>query len=81
MMTLSIGGKKVKVASLREARAVWVKYRDEANDGTGLGSRDMRRHDGEVRQAGRLVARVSYNGRLWDGDREIVLGQNGGPIA
>jgi len=50
----------VVVASLREAALVCSRYRDEHN----LGGRDW--SGGDVKLGGKLVARVSYNGRVWD---------------
>ncbi len=68
-LEVSINGKRVPVWSLREAQAAWTAYRDQ----NGISS-DMKRHDGKIFQGKKLVARVSYNGRLWAPDgREITL--------
>ena len=65
MLILNCNGKKVPVATLREAAAAWSKVRDSE----GLGSSDCRRGCGDVRdEAGKLVGRISYNGRAWNPD-------------
>lgn len=51
----------VKVSSLREASLAlrgWV-------NANGLGGGNMDKHAGEVSDGGKLVAVVSYNGRVW----------------
>lgn len=51
------------VSSCAEASAVWQSYRDEH----GLAASDMGARCGHVyTAAGELVAKVSYNGRVWD---------------
>lgn len=55
------------VHSLRDAVRVWTRLRDE----NGLGASDMARATGQVVDCeGTYVARVSYNGRLWEPDGE-----------
>lgn len=58
----------VAVSSLREAASRCESYRDEH----GLGSRDW--SGGDVKLNGKLVARVSYNGRVWTLDGKAVEG-------
>lgn len=63
MMTVMLA-KKTRCASLSEASRLlraWI-------EGEDLTMHDMKRATGEVRDGGVLVARVSYNGRLWDVD-------------
>ena len=69
-MEVWIGGNKVPVASFKEASQKWRAYRDEE----GIGASGMVRHDGDIVQGGKVVARVSYNGRVWDkADNEIIV--------
>lgn len=50
------------VVDSASASEVWCSYRDEHN----LGASDMKRGCGNVTdESGKLVARVSYNGRVW----------------
>jgi hypothetical protein len=63
--TVQFGGVEHPCGSLLEA-SVQLRLYITAN---GFGARDLRRHDGDVRDpAGKLVAKVSYNGRVWDVD-------------
>jgi hypothetical protein len=63
-MKAKIKGRTYKVASLEEAAAKFRQVRDaEVQAGRGGASR-MR--DGEVfDDAGKAIARISYNGRVW----------------
>lgn len=61
MMYLSIGGERRDVGDLEEASKAFRAY----VDGNGLGASDLRRDDGTLRVRGKVVARVSYNGRVW----------------
>lgn len=63
-MEISINGKRVAVASLKDARNAWIAYRDES----GIGASGLKQHDGKVFQGRKLIATVSYNGRVWDVD-------------
>ena len=60
----------VPVASADEASAFWwqfVKMYD-------LGASDLKRGSGQIRSNdGKLVARVSYNGRVWSPDGSSLL--------
>lgn len=72
-MTISMGGQLVHVASLREARDKWNAYRNR----TGVSASGMKRKDGNVYDAeGTLIARVSYNGRVWDPTNMIEVNVN-----
>lgn len=67
---LRVLGKKLPMKSLlecsREFRR-WIVMHD-------LGSSDLSREDGEILFENCVVARVSYNGRVWDNDgRELKL--------
>jgi hypothetical protein len=68
--TFNLNGKWVPVGTLDEARRLWCEYRDTADgaNGGGLGASDMKRGCGEYREGGVMVARVSYNGRMWAAD-------------
>ena len=54
----------VEVASLAEASAKFVAWRDA--NGLGGGNIDGRHGCGEVRDGTKVVARISYNGRAWE---------------
>lgn len=62
--TFNLNGQTVPVKTLDEGRALWLALRD-AED---LGSSDMVRGCGEYRESGVVVAKVSYNGRMWTPD-------------
>jgi hypothetical protein len=64
------GRVSVEVASLREAsRALWAHV-----DGEGLGASDMLKGFGNVTENGKVLARVTYNGRVWNADgSEVAL--------
>jgi hypothetical protein len=62
--SFNLNGRIVRVQTLDEARALWVALRDA----DALGASDMARGCGEYREGGVLVARVSYNGRMWAAD-------------
>lgn len=65
-MKLNINDTLYDVTSLEDASRQWTEIRDRL----GLGSSDMWRNCSEVRDAaGKLVARISYNGRIWPSRR------------
>ena len=68
-LTFKIDGKPtVAVLSVADAAAKWSKYRDELTEGVSkIGN------GGIVRDGKRIIARVSYNGRIWDEPRKAVL--------
>jgi hypothetical protein len=63
MAALRLNGKWVEVADLKDASAM-IRKDIEAND---VGSSEWYGHlnQGEVRSAGQLLGKVSYNGRVW----------------
>jgi hypothetical protein len=64
MAALRLNGKWIEVADVKAASKVVL----DDIDATGVGSSDWYAHgkaQGEVRVAGKAVARVSYNGRVW----------------
>lgn len=67
----------VPVKSLAEASAVFCAWRDR----NGLGAGNIAREAGNVTQGGKQIARVSYNGRVWEpGEwptKEIILSAEG----
>jgi hypothetical protein len=66
---------KVPVSSADMASAVLGKYRDE----NGLGSSAFNARCGNVyTNDGKLVARVSYNGRVWNPKGELLQDIEGG---
>jgi hypothetical protein len=63
MAALRLNGKWVEVESAQHASLAVTKDIDE----TGVGSTDwysFGKQQGEVREAGKVVARISYNGRV-----------------
>jgi hypothetical protein len=62
--TFNLNGRLVPVRTLDEGRALWLALRDSEM----LGASDMVRGCGNYYEDGRLVARVSYNGRMWTPD-------------
>ena len=69
-LTFKIDGKPaVTVLSVADAAAKWRQYRDETGEGVSvLGN------GGIVRDGKRIVARVSYNGRIWDEPQRELRG-------
>ena len=67
---INLNGRWVSVRTLDEGRALWLALRDSE----GLGASDMVRGCGDYREDGRLVARVSYNGRMWTPTGEEIRG-------
>ena len=51
----------VECDTLKECSAALVAWRDR----NGLGSGNMARDCGNVKRDGKVIARVSYNGRIW----------------
>lgn len=73
MLTLKIGSRlTVKVADLTEASERY----SEARDASGEGASTFR--EGRVFDGNKVVARISYNGRIW-ADKEWSPGDR--PIA
>ena len=65
-VTLSIGRRFVgEVESLAAAQLKFCKMREESGDGASTFP------DGKVKAEGKAY-RISYNGRLWDGDSQIA---------
>jgi hypothetical protein len=57
------------VVDSNSAKEVFCQYRDSHN----LGSSDLKKGCGDVTDAnGKLVARISYNGNLWDSAGNLV---------
>lgn len=62
MLTLNLNGTLVLVSDLQTAVRLW----EEERDRKGLGASDCKRGCGNIRnESGELIARVSYNGRVW----------------
>jgi hypothetical protein len=58
----------VCVETLKQASEHWCAHRDAFR----LGASDMLAGNGNVREGKKLVARVSYNGRVWNPDGSEV---------
>ena len=59
-MKLHFKYRTVVVPSVEEAQALFVRLRDASGEGVSTFG------EGSVYSAGKLVARISYNGRVWD---------------
>lgn len=57
-----LGRKSIQVVDLKEASARLRAYVERYN----FGSSDVGKNFGLVKSAGAIVARVSYNGRIWN---------------
>lgn len=74
MAALRLNGKWVEVADANEASAMVRKDIDS----TGVGSEEwysFGKTQGEVRESGKAVARISYNGRVWPTERRSSHGR------
>lgn len=60
-LRVSFGGQTYEVQSVEEAQAKWTEFRDRSGAGVSEVGNGIRVTDG----AGRFVARISYNGRVW----------------
>lgn len=54
--------RQIEVKSLADASAQYRAWIDR----NGLGGGNMALHSGEVVENGRVIARISYNGRIWE---------------
>lgn len=61
-LTVTFGGKTYPVSSVEDAQRKWVEFRDQSGGGVSEVGNGVRVLDG----AGKFVARISYNGRVWD---------------
>lgn len=59
-MVLSFGNRRVPVASLAEASAIYSAARDRSGKGASGWP------DGAVLEGDKVIGRVSYNGRVWE---------------
>lgn len=67
-LTVTFGGRTFKVDSLEDAQAKWIEFRDRAGAGVSEVGNGVVVEDG----AGRMVGRISYNGRIFDPADNIV---------
>lgn len=72
-LSVTFGGRTFKVESLNDAQAKWIEFRDRTGAGVSSIGNGVRVTDG----AGRFVARISYNGRVWDSEDD---GKNFGNV-
>lgn len=61
--TFNLNGEMIPVRTIDEARGIWLAYRDAE----GIGVSGCERGCGEYMEDGKVVAHVSYNGRMWQG--------------
>jgi hypothetical protein len=88
MMTITLnntytrGSETRSALDLADAREIWEDYRDGNNpDGAFIGASDLEMENGNVYEDGKLVARISYNGRIWTKNgTEIKLDPKEGQI-
>ena len=65
---LQIGRKRYQVASIADAVAMY----EQARDASGLGASETPRVTIVDREGGHLYG-ISYNGRVWDGNRAVEV--------
>ena len=63
-MFVTFGNKKFEVDSLEDAAKKWNGYRDRTGAGCSEIGNGVDVHD----ESGKLLGRVSYNGRIWNPD-------------
>ena len=63
-MFVTMGNKKFEVDSLEDAAKKWTGYRDRTGAGMSEIGNGLEIHD----EAGQVLGRVSYNGRIWNPD-------------
>jgi len=68
VLFLQIGRKRYQVVSVAEA----VAMHNEARDKSGMGASEMPRVTIVDREGDHLYG-ISYNGRVWDGEREVAV--------
>jgi hypothetical protein len=67
---------RVPVVTADQASAVWSRFRDANN----LGGSDLKRDSGHILSPdGSLIAKVSYNGRVWTPDDRLLQEPPDGP--
>lgn len=67
MITLQIGNRySIECTDIGTASAVYQKLRDKSQEGASTFA------FGDVIKAGKKIATISYNGRVWDNDRLIA---------
>lgn len=71
-LSVTFGGRTFKVESLNDAQAKWIEFRDRTGAGVSSIGNGVRVTDG----AGRFVARISYNGRVWDSEDDGTVSGN-----
>ena len=52
----------LEVANCKKARLEWLDWINR----NGLGGGNLTTHSGEILKNNKVIARLSYNGRLWD---------------
>ena len=74
--SVTLEGVKFKITSVEQAVKLFTDYRDAEGDWKweeAHGASTMRRTDGYITVGNKVVARISYNGRVWEG-KEYVVG-------
>ena len=67
-LTVTFGGKTYPVESVADAQRKWVQFQETAEAGVSQVGNGVEIHD----QTGRQVARVSFNGRAWDMNDNLI---------
>lgn len=67
-LSVEFGGKTYPVDSVEDAQQKWVKFQETAGAGVSQVGNGVEVKD----QTGKVVGRISYNGRAWDADGNLV---------
>lgn len=67
-LSVEFGGKTYPVESVEDALQKWVKFQETAGAGVSQVGNGVEVKD----QTGKVVGRISYNGRAWDADGNLV---------
>ena len=74
--SVTLEGVKFKITSVEQAVKLFTDYRDAEGDWKweeAHGASTMRKTDGYITVGRKVVAFISYNGRVWEG-KEYVVG-------
>ena len=71
-LRVTFGGKTYPVESVEDAQRKWIKFQESADGGASAGVSQVGNGVPVIDGAGRLVARVAYNGRLFDPQDNVI---------
>jgi N12 class adenine-specific DNA methylase len=75
-LMVTFGGKTYPVESIEDAQSKWIRFQESANGGSAAGVSQVGNGVRITDQDGKFVARISFNGRVWDGegdDAKVLL--------